>query len=267
MKPLEILRTDQGCAINQFYTYIHTKPNTQDVFYVGKGSKNRAWDFVRRNQKWKNIFNKHGVKVIICAHWDTNEEALEHEAFLVSCMKDLGFDLANLADGGAGPIGYKFTEEQRKAHSLALTGRTQSEQTKKKISEAQKGKPRRKWSEEEKQKASIARKGKKGRIPSEATRQKLSKNNGSKRPEVRAKISKTLQGRKPSDYVFQKLSLAVKGKPKSEEHKEKIRVALLAYFEKQRQLFGVAQKISDEHKKALRNGYNKHFGIRNENNQ
>ena len=63
------------------------------------------------------------------------------------------------------------------------------------------------------------------------------------------------------------MSAFQKGRKKSDEHKEKIRIARLKYFEKQRQLHGKSKTISEEHKMALRNGYNKHFGITNENNQ
>jgi hypothetical protein len=52
--------------------------------------------------------------VQILAHWDTEAEALDHEVLLISCIKDMGINLANLTDGGEGGTGYKHTEKHKK---------------------------------------------------------------------------------------------------------------------------------------------------------
>lgn len=253
--------------MNNHYTYIHRQADDGSVFYVGKGTRKRAWDCKHRSQKWKSIAAKHGHSVEICATWKTGGMAFEHEKFLILCFKDMGFRLANLTDGGDGPIGYKATEEQKQKMSLSRIGRKHSEETKKKMSEAQKGKPRGPMSEDAKLKMSISQKKRppRGQM-SEEQKKKLSENNGSKRQEVREKISKALMGKSPSLEARLKRSLKTKGVKKNEEHKEKIRQGRLAYFERQRTLTGNAQSISDEHKAALRAGYNKHFGIENANN-
>jgi len=49
----------------KFYVYVHIKESDNTVFYVGKGSGGRAWDFYGRNVYWKNVKNKHGVRVEI----------------------------------------------------------------------------------------------------------------------------------------------------------------------------------------------------------
>jgi len=41
---------------------------------------------------------------------------------LISCFRDMGYKLANKADGGEGASGYKFTDEQKKNLSLAHIG-------------------------------------------------------------------------------------------------------------------------------------------------
>ena len=46
-----------------FYTYIHTKNTTGEVFYVGKGKQDRFICTHNRNKFWHNIVNKHGYKV------------------------------------------------------------------------------------------------------------------------------------------------------------------------------------------------------------
>ena len=42
-----------------YYVYLHKKPNGE-VFYVGKGTKLRAWSKHGRNEHWNNIVKKYG---------------------------------------------------------------------------------------------------------------------------------------------------------------------------------------------------------------
>ena len=93
-----------------FCTYSHHKPDGT-LFYIGKGSVKRANSKDSRNPHWKNIVAKHGShKVEILANWPTEAEAFEHEKFLISCFRDLGFSLANITDGGEGMSGAKHTD-------------------------------------------------------------------------------------------------------------------------------------------------------------
>jgi hypothetical protein len=106
-----------------FCTYYHSKPDGT-VFYIGIGNKKRPYDFVKRNQYWKNIVLKHGnPQVQIIANWDTAEEAKNHEVLLISCFKDMGYKLANLTDGGDGCTGYKHTEEHKQNLSKRVSGK------------------------------------------------------------------------------------------------------------------------------------------------
>ena len=58
-----------------FYTYAHTKPDGT-IFYIGKGTKHRAWKTHRRNNHWKSIVQKYGsFNVEILANWKTEKEA------------------------------------------------------------------------------------------------------------------------------------------------------------------------------------------------
>ena len=94
-----------------FYTYAHSKPD-DTIFYIGKGQRRRAWAKDNRNQHWLNIVAKHGQpKVQILAKWKTEQEATEHEKFLILCFRDMGYKLANVTSGGEGISGYKHTPE------------------------------------------------------------------------------------------------------------------------------------------------------------
>ena len=81
-----------------FYTYAHAKPNGT-IFYIGKGKTKRAWDRNGRSEYWTRIVNKHGFEVQILANWKTEQEAFDHEILLISCFKDMGYELANHTDG------------------------------------------------------------------------------------------------------------------------------------------------------------------------
>jgi hypothetical protein len=105
-----------------FYTYSHVTPQNR-LFYIGKGQGKRAHQLKYRNEKWKKVVVKYGQPIVqILAHWKTEAEALDHEMLLISCFKDMGYDLANLTDGGEGTSGYKHTPEQIEKNRLAKLG-------------------------------------------------------------------------------------------------------------------------------------------------
>lgn len=96
-----------------FYTYAHFRPDNS-VFYIGKGRGRRAWAKDNRNPHWHHIIAKHGEhKAEVLAQWPTEQEAFDHEKFLIWCFRDMGYSMANIADGGEGPTGYRHTEETK----------------------------------------------------------------------------------------------------------------------------------------------------------
>ena len=95
-----------------YYTYLHRRESDNKPFYIGKGLGKRAWAHRGRNDYWARTVAKHGLKVEIVAEWKTEEEAFEHEKFLISCFRDMGHELVNLTDGGDGASGYKHGEER-----------------------------------------------------------------------------------------------------------------------------------------------------------
>lgn len=158
-------------AMNTHYTYCHSKPDGT-IFYIGKGVGRRAYS-KNRNKFWKNIVAKYGYKVDILCHWNTEQEALEHEMFLISCFKDMGIVLANMTDGGEGAKGYKHTEDHKKsmignsygesAWGLTFKGKKHTAESKAKMSNGQMGntnKVGKKLSEQAKKNISNAMKGK-----------------------------------------------------------------------------------------------------------
>lgn len=103
----------------KFYTYIHRRNDTGQVFYVGKGSRNRAHLSAGRNPYWQNIAHKHGRTVEILATWGTDEEAFLHEMLLIEIFRNLGHSLVNQTVGGEGKSGCTATAETKQKLSAA----------------------------------------------------------------------------------------------------------------------------------------------------
>jgi len=104
------------------YTYAHSTSDGK-VFYIGKGQDDRAYSRQDRSIAWKSHVKKsRGYSISILADWSTEEEAFEHEKFLINCFKDMGHHLLNLTSGGKGVTDYCQTEELREYKRRILTG-------------------------------------------------------------------------------------------------------------------------------------------------
>lgn len=94
-------------------TYAHYKPDGT-MFYIGKGSVKRAYSRAGRNVVWRRTVEKHGgFSVEILARWQTEQEAFDHEIFLIDTIKEMGVPLVNIAQGGLGSSGFRHTEEYK----------------------------------------------------------------------------------------------------------------------------------------------------------
>lgn len=92
-----------------YYVYYHINPLTKDIFYVGKGTKNRAYTLSSRGKHWINYVNKYGIPEVEIVQSNLSEEqALELEKQLIKELgrKDLKEgNLINSTDGGEGTSG------------------------------------------------------------------------------------------------------------------------------------------------------------------
>ena len=85
-----------------FYVYEHIRNDTNAIFYVGKGKKERAYRVNNRNEYWKNIVNKTGYTVRFVAKGLDEELAYLVEEERIDQLKRLGIKLTNINAGGAG---------------------------------------------------------------------------------------------------------------------------------------------------------------------
>jgi hypothetical protein len=202
-----------------YYTYAYLRED-KTPYYIGKGKGNRIYDKRKTTKPPKDK-----SRIIYLKQNLTEEEAFRHEIYMIDVFgrKDLGTGiLHNRTDGGDGASGAIRSEETKKKMSEAKKGKTPSEETRRKLSDAQKGKTR---SEEHKRNLSDAKKGEKnhmyGKTTSEETRKKQSdamigKNHPNygktQSEETRRKLSERQKGEKNHNY----------GKTTSEDTRRKI---------------------------------------------
>lgn len=109
--------------MNKYYVYLHRRSSDNKVFYVGKGSGNRAWDLSGRNAFWNRTKNKHGLLVEIVFENLNEDEAFRCEVDTILEMRYFNEPLCNLTSGGEGISGLSFTDEQRLKISESIRGR------------------------------------------------------------------------------------------------------------------------------------------------
>ena len=129
---------------NNKVVYIHRKLSDSTIFYVGIGSEDRPYRKSGRSSLWNSTVNKNGYYVEVILEGLEWKEACEIETYLIKQFgrKDLrtGY-LVNLTEGGDGTVGGKHSEESKKKMSEANKGNTyalgnkHSEETRSKMSE------------------------------------------------------------------------------------------------------------------------------------
>lgn len=97
----------------KFYVYKWYNIDTNEVFYIGKGCKNRSKEVSHRNKVFKEYYNSYNCKSEIVKYFDDEKEALEYEHKLILQYKKKNQAIANLDDGGKGGLSFIWTQEMR----------------------------------------------------------------------------------------------------------------------------------------------------------
>lgn len=112
-----------------FYVYEWYNTSTNEIFYVGKGCRNRYKVISQRNWLFKDYYNSHPCASRIIAYYDLEAEALQAEHERIIELKKQGQCTCNLDNGGAGGLNFVWTEEMRdyKSQNNPMKDPTQKE--------------------------------------------------------------------------------------------------------------------------------------------
>ena len=189
----------------KYYVYEWFNVVTGEVFYVGKGIRNRYCQLSDRNQHFRDYFNTHECESRIVYENLTEQEAYEKEKELIKYYRETSnFRLTNVTDGGegnpfkSGELNPKFGKgEEIKGEKNPFYGQKHTKRIKKILSQKEHSEKTKKIiSDKAKIRLSIKENnGMYGRSHSEEVKKKLSEyNKGKTIPlEVRKKISNTIK--------------------------------------------------------------------------
>lgn len=88
--------------MNKYYVYAHKRKDNGEIFYIGKGSNNRAYFKSNRSNYWKKIVSKYDYEVIFLENNLDEETAYKMEIIHIANYKKLGQCYANFTNGGDG---------------------------------------------------------------------------------------------------------------------------------------------------------------------
>lgn len=120
-------------VVMTYYTYIH-RTAEGNIFYVGKGSGDRAFSGRSRSEWWRRVVEKHGLAVEVVLHGVEEHDALSHERFLIASLRLFGARLVNMTDGG--DTSPSKSPEVRAKMSAALRGKPKAKRCKERTGEA-----------------------------------------------------------------------------------------------------------------------------------
>lgn len=141
-----------------FYVYEYYKKDDGEVFYVGKGTRNRYRETHNRNDYFNAVMSKYECDVRIIAEGLTNDEACSLEIEKIAAYKENGEAYCNFTEGGTGfstgelnPIHDRIASGEVKlfgeegfgrfyGKANGFYGKAHSEETRRRISESRKGK-------------------------------------------------------------------------------------------------------------------------------
>lgn len=101
-----------------FYVYEWFVKETNEIFYVGKGCKNRYKEKTRRNKYFKSYLENFNCESRIIKQFDSEKEAFKYENKKIVELKKLNQAKCNLDNGGIGGCNFVWTKEMKEYHSI-----------------------------------------------------------------------------------------------------------------------------------------------------
>jgi hypothetical protein len=102
--------------MNRYYIYFHINPVTEQIFYIGKGRKQRAYDRKGRNIYWQSYVLKYGFRVEIIENQLEEQEAFDREKYYINKIGPE--NLCNVVYGGDV---YPISEDEIKEYPTKLS--------------------------------------------------------------------------------------------------------------------------------------------------
>lgn len=133
-----------------FFVYQHRRPDTGEVFYIGKGTRTplkkyvRANTTCRRNIHWCRVVEKAGgftSEVLVDFFVESDALAFEQELIAAHGFARSGGLLCNITIGGEGSAGWRASPETRNRMSRAALGKPKPAHVRLAVSTAQRGVP------------------------------------------------------------------------------------------------------------------------------
>lgn len=210
------------------YVYEHWRPDMDVCFYVGKGSRQRAYVMASRTQLHQQVVETLAVQglkveVRIFASTSDGETAFQLEKQRIAYWRECGIALVNQSEGGpARGTGFTRSPEERAKVGNALRGREDSPEIK-----------------ERKRLAALARPA-----LDNPTRGKISASVEAlwSDPAYREHMVNAHKGKPASEKVKERIG-AFGRLPKSPEHKARIAAGLKAAHERKRLANGGVEKM------------------------
>lgn len=101
-----------------FYVYEWYIVETGEIFYVGKGCKNRYKSKCHRNRLFDEFIKRFNCESRIIKRFDTEDEAFCFEKERIAELKAKGLCVCNLDGGGNGGVNFVWTDDMRKYKSV-----------------------------------------------------------------------------------------------------------------------------------------------------
>ena len=213
--------------------YKITSPS--EKVYIGQ-----SWNWIKRKSVYKRVacplqkhlyssllkygYDNHKIEIIITLPEEITQEELDNQEIkYYQLYKEQGIKLLNIKEPGKGG---KLSEETKKKLSIALKGRSVLKESIEKRRETRKN-SKYVMSEESRKKIGLAHKGKIISL------------------EMREKISKKLIGRKLSKEVCEKISKSNKGRIVSKETRKKISIANMVKEGRKGKFNSISKKVID----------------------
>lgn len=100
-----------------FYVYKWFIKETGEIFYIGKGRKDRYKQIRKRNKKFLEVYSNNNCDTEIIEYFEKEEDAFKKEYELICHYKSIGQCYCNLDNGGKGGCNFVWTPEMREYYS------------------------------------------------------------------------------------------------------------------------------------------------------